>query len=80
MFGVDTATAGVSPSAAASAASFSSREISSTASRLARASASADAAGTRDDIERFLRRPESPQRHTPPLPAPACEPIGGQIR
>lgn len=45
-----------------------------------RTAASAHAAGTREDIERFLQRPEAPQRRTPPLPTPAGEPIGGQIR
>jgi hypothetical protein len=47
---------------------------------IAKSSVSADAAGTREDIERFLRRPDTPQKRTTPLPSPAGEPIGGQIR
>jgi hypothetical protein len=47
---------------------------------LARATTSDHAAATRDDIERFLRRPDTPQKRTPPLPTPAGEPIGGRIR
>lgn len=45
-----------------------------------RPAASSHASGAREDIERFLQRPEAPQRRTPPLPTPAGEPIGGQIR
>jgi hypothetical protein len=33
--------------------------------------------GVRDDIERFLARPDEPRRPTPPLPIPPGEPIGG---
>ena len=47
---------------------------------LTRTVSSAHATGTREDIERFLRRPDAPQKRTPPLPAPAGEPIGGDIR
>ena len=47
---------------------------------LTRSASSAHATGTREDIERFLRRPDAPQKRTPPLPAPAGEPIGGGIR
>ena len=47
---------------------------------LTRATTSTHAAGTRDDIERFLRRPDGPQKRTAPLPTPAGEPIGGAIR
>ncbi|HEU4595676.1 MAG TPA: zinc-dependent metalloprotease, partial [Pyrinomonadaceae bacterium] len=31
---------------------------------------------TRDDIERFLTRPDEPRRRTPPLPRPPGDPIG----
>ncbi|HEX5705851.1 MAG TPA: zinc-dependent metalloprotease, partial [Pyrinomonadaceae bacterium] len=31
---------------------------------------------TRDDIERFLARPDEPRRRTPPLPRPPGDPIG----
>jgi hypothetical protein len=31
---------------------------------------------TRDDIERFLARPDEPRRKTPPLPRPPGDPIG----
>jgi hypothetical protein len=47
---------------------------------LTRAASSAHAAGARDDIERFLRRPDGTQKRTAPLPTPAGEPIGGAIR
>jgi hypothetical protein len=47
---------------------------------ITKARASDHAAGTRDDIERFLRRPDATQKRTAPLPAPAGEPIGGGIR
>lgn len=47
---------------------------------LTRGTVSAHAAGTRDDIERFLRRPDATQKRTAPLPTPAGEPIGGSIR
>ena len=47
---------------------------------LTRGATSAHASGTRDDIERFLRRPDTPQKRTPPLPTPAGEPIGGSLR
>ena len=32
---------------------------------------------TREDIERFLARPDEPRRRTPPLPRPPGDPIGG---
>jgi hypothetical protein len=47
---------------------------------LTRATTSAHAVGTREDIERFLRRPDGTQKRTAPLPTPAGEPIGGAIR
>jgi hypothetical protein len=47
---------------------------------LTRSATSAHATGTTEDIERFLRRPDAPQKRTPPLPTPAGEPIGGDIR
>jgi hypothetical protein len=47
---------------------------------VAGASASAHAANARDDIDRFLKRPDSPYKRTEPLPTPAGEPIGGRIR
>jgi hypothetical protein len=47
---------------------------------LAPAAASAHAASVRDDIDRFLKRPDAPQKRTDPLPTPAGEPIGGRIR
>ena len=45
---------------------------------LAAAAATAHAAGTREDITRFLARPAEPFKKTEPLPAPAGEPIGGK--
>jgi uncharacterized protein DUF4953/uncharacterized protein DUF5117 len=45
-----------------------------------RTASSAHAAGTREDIARFLRRPDTPEKRTPALPAPAGEPIGGGFR
>ncbi len=45
---------------------------------LAAASATAHAAGTREDITRFLSRPAEPFKKTDPLPTPAGEPIGGK--
>jgi hypothetical protein len=47
---------------------------------LTASSRSAHAAGTRDDIQRFFRRPDAPQKRTAPLQIPAGEPIGGSIR
>ena len=44
---------------------------------LAAASATAHAAGTREDITRFLSRPAEPFKKSDPLPTPAGEPIGG---
>ncbi len=40
--------------------------------------ATAHAAGTREDITRFLTRPAEPFKKTDPLPTPAGEPIGGK--
>jgi hypothetical protein len=31
---------------------------------------------TRDDIERFLARPDAPRKRTPPPPTPPGDPIG----
>jgi hypothetical protein len=45
---------------------------------LAATAATAHAAGTREDITRFLARPAEPFRKTEPLPTPAGEPIGGK--
>ncbi len=45
---------------------------------VARLAGSAHAAGARDDIERFLKRPEPAEKRTPPLTPPAGEPIGGR--
>lgn len=47
---------------------------------IAGASASAHAVNARDDIDRFLKRPDAPYKRTDPLPTPAGEPIGGKIR
>jgi len=47
---------------------------------MAQAIPSAHTSATREDIDRFLRRPELPQKRTDPLPIPAGEPIGGRIR
>ncbi|MDQ3213148.1 MAG: zinc-dependent metalloprotease [Acidobacteriota bacterium] len=69
------ANAGASPQVRSTAAAGLRAIVAAT-----RAAASAHAAGTREDIERFLRRPEAPEKRTPPLPTPAGEPIGGQIR
>jgi hypothetical protein len=33
---------------------------------------------TREDIERFLARPDATRKQTPPLPAPPGDPIGGK--
>ena len=40
----------------------------------------AHASTARQDIDRFLKRPENPYKRTDPLPLPAGEPIGGRIR
>jgi hypothetical protein len=40
--------------------------------------ATAHAAGTREDITRFLSRPADSFKKTDPLPTPAGEPIGGK--
>ena len=40
--------------------------------------ATAHAAGTREDITRFLARPAEPFKKADPLPTPAGEPIGGK--
>jgi len=45
---------------------------------LAAASATAHAAGTREDITRFLMRPAEPFKKTDPLATPAGEPIGSK--
>ena len=45
---------------------------------LTAAAATAHAAGTREDITRFLTRPAEPFKKTDPLPTPAGEPIGGK--
>jgi hypothetical protein len=45
---------------------------------LAATAATAHAAGTREDITRFLARPAEPFKKTDPLPTPAGEPIGGK--
>jgi len=42
------------------------------------AAPTAHAAGTREDITRFLTRPAEPFKKTDPLPTPAGEPIGGK--
>ncbi|HEX6973606.1 MAG TPA: zinc-dependent metalloprotease [Vicinamibacterales bacterium] len=47
---------------------------------IANASPTAHAVNARDEIERFLNRPEIPNKRTDPLPTPAGEPIGGKIR
>ncbi len=47
---------------------------------MAQSGLSAHAAAARDDIDRFLKRPEAPYTRTAPLPIPAGEPIGGRIR
>ena len=47
---------------------------------MAAASATAHAANVRDDIDRFLKRPDAPYKRTDPLATPAGEPIGGKIR
>jgi hypothetical protein len=47
---------------------------------IAKTATSAHAAGTRDDIERFLSRPDATRKSTVPLPTPAGEPIGGGLR
>lgn len=45
---------------------------------LTASAATAHAAGTREDITRFLARPAEPFKKTDPLPTPAGEPIGGK--
>jgi hypothetical protein len=35
---------------------------------------------TRDDIERFLARPDEPRRKTQPLPRPPGDPIGSSAQ
>lgn len=47
---------------------------------IAAVSQTAHAVNARDDIDRFMRRPDSPYKRTDPLPTPAGEPIGGKIR
>ncbi len=47
---------------------------------IANTSATAHALHARDEIERFLNRPDSTGKRTDPLPTPAGEPIGGRIR
>ncbi len=47
---------------------------------IANTSATAHALNARDEIERFLNRPDSAGKRTDPLPTPAGEPIGGRIR
>ena len=42
------------------------------------AQTTAHAAGTREDITRFLTRPADSFKKTDPLPTPAGEPIGGK--
>jgi hypothetical protein len=41
---------------------------------------SAHRRATRDDIERFLARPDAPRKQTTPLPLPQGDPIGGGSR
>jgi len=45
---------------------------------LTASAATAHAAGTREDITRFLARPAEPFKKADPLPTPAGEPIGGK--
>ncbi|HYP02408.1 MAG TPA: hypothetical protein VER76_19615, partial [Pyrinomonadaceae bacterium] len=40
------------------------------------AATSAHRRATRDDIERFLARPDAPRKQTTPLPIPQGDPIG----
>ena len=47
---------------------------------IANMSATAHSLHARDEIERFLNRPDAPHKRTEPLPVPAGEPIGGKIR
>ncbi|HZG51424.1 MAG TPA: zinc-dependent metalloprotease [Pyrinomonadaceae bacterium] len=42
--------------------------------------AAAHRRATRDDIERFLARPDAPRKQTAPLPIPQGDPIGGGSR
>ena len=44
------------------------------------ASTAAHRRATRDDIERFLARPDAPRKQTAPLPIPQGDPIGGRSR
>jgi hypothetical protein len=44
------------------------------------AAATAHRRATRDDIERFLARPDAPRKQTPPLAIPQGDPIGGGSR
>ena len=53
------------------------REIASF-TRSATSGRSAHLAATRDDIDRFLKRPAEPFKKTEPLATPAGEPIGGK--
>jgi hypothetical protein len=46
--------------------------------RTSPSSRSAHFSATRDDIDRFLKRPADPFKKTDPLPTPAGEPIGGK--
>jgi hypothetical protein len=73
---MDLAASPDAPPAVRSIATAGLREVLS----LTRATRSAHASATRDDIERFLRRSDTPQKRTAPLPAPAGEPIGGGSR
>jgi Mg-chelatase subunit ChlI len=53
------------------------REIDAIAKTPAAASATAThRRATRDDIERFLARPDQPRKQTAPLPTPQGDPIG----
>jgi hypothetical protein len=47
---------------------------------VADAATSAHRRATRDDIERFLARPDAPRKQTTPLPIPQGDPIGGGSR
>ncbi|HLL72621.1 MAG TPA: hypothetical protein VK363_14355, partial [Pyrinomonadaceae bacterium] len=47
---------------------------------VADAATSAHRRATRDDIERFLARPDAPRKQTTPLPIPQGDPIGASDR
>src|SRR5262249_19618702 len=52
------------------------RELSASLKLPSTNGSSAHRQATRDDIERFLNRPDTPRKQTPPLQSPPGDPIG----